>query len=168
MVNFRQDQRVPGFVYIFRSLDPTWYNRIKVGLSLDPYARSKQLNNTSVPLDFVPYYAWAVTDMALAEFIAHNVLDDHRINHRREHFDVVPVHRRSAVLDYDRAPTEDEVLDCLDVLVDLIDEEFQCCHLLGHYSVEVEQLNDYSRQRKRTSKNPNNPDAYAPLFYLPS
>lgn len=163
-MRLRQDQRVPGFVYVFRSLDPTWYNRIKVGLSVDPMERTKQLYTTGVPFPFIPYFAWAVTDMAYAELIAHSVLNDHRVNSSREHFDVIPFNHRYAVLLHWGEPTEDEVLNCLDTLVDLIDDEFQCSHLQGHYNVDVAQLNDYSRQRKRTAKNPNNPDAYGPLF----
>ena len=151
-------------MYVLRNLDPTWYNRIKVGLSVDPIERSKQLHGTGVPFPFVPYYAWAVTDMAYAEHIAHVVLDDHRITNNREHFDVIPVHRRMAVLGTFEEPTEDDVLVCLGTLLELIEVEYECSNLLGHYSVDVAQLNDYSRQRKRTAQNPGNPDAYGPLF----
>lgn len=165
-MRLRTDQRTEGFVYVLRNLDPTWYNRIKVGLSVDPIERSKQLYATGVPYPFVPYYAWAVTDMALAERIAHAVLDDHRIMGNREHFDVIPLHRRVEVLDSFEEPTEDEVLNCLDTLLELIETSYECSHLLGHYSVDVAQLNDYSRQRKRTAQNPSNPDAYGPLFNM--
>lgn len=166
-MGLRQDQRVPGFVYVFRSLDPTWYNRVKVGLSVDPIERTRQLYTTGVPFPFVPYYAWAVTDMAYAELIAHTVLSDHRLISSREHFDVIPLHRREGVLGTFTEPTEDEVLVCLDVLLELIELEYECSNLLGHYSVDVNQLNDYSRQRKRTARDPSNPDAYGPLFYPP-
>ncbi len=166
-MRLRLDQRVPGFVYVFRSLDPTWYNRVKVGLSVDPIERTRQLYTTGVPFPFVPYYAWAVTDMAYAEHIAHVVLADHRVNSSREHFDVIPFHRREGVLGTFDDPTEDDVLVCLDVLLELIEVEYQCSNLLGYYSVDVAQLNDYSRQRKRTAQNPDNPDAYGPLFHQP-
>lgn len=163
-MTLRTDQRVPGFVYVFRSLDPTWYNRIKVGLSVDPFQRGKQLYTTGVPFPFTPYYAWAVTDMAVAEAIAHHVLADHRLSNSREHFDVIPTHRRMAVLQRGSAPTEDEVLSCLDTLLELIEWEYDERQMLGYYNVDVTQLNDYSRQRKRTTIDPNNPDAYGPLF----
>lgn len=163
-MRLREDQRVPGFVYVLRNLDPTWYNRIKVGLSLDPIERGKQLHTTGVPFPFVPYYAWAVTDMAYAEYIAHVVLEDHRLLWNREHFDVIPFHRRMAVLGTFSEPTADEVLVCLDTLLELIEVEYQCSNMLGYYSVDIMQLNDYSRQRKRTAKNTSNPDAYGPLF----
>ena len=163
-MTLRKDQRGPGFVYVFRNLDPTWYNRIKVGLSVDPIQRTKQLYTTGVPFPFYPYYAWAVTDMAYAEQVAHNVLDDHRLFSSKEHFDVIPAHRHMALLGTLSAPTEDQVLTCLDVLLKLIEVEYECGQLRGHYSVDVEQLNDYSRQRKLTIVNPNNPNAYEPLF----
>lgn len=163
-MRLRQDQRKPGFVYVFRNLDPTWYNRIKVGLSQDPIERGKQLYTTGVPFPFEPYFAWAVTDMAYAEHIAHVVLADHRLHDSREHFDVIPVRGSMAVLDTFRDPTEEEVLVCLGVLLELIDVEYDSCKLLDYYSVDVAQLNDYSLQRKRTAKNPGNPDAYGPLF----
>lgn len=152
-------------MYVLRSLDPTWYNRIKVGLSVDPIERGKQLYTTGLPFPFVPYYAWAVTDMAYAEQIAHVVLEDHRVKNNREHFDVIPVHRRMAVLDTFEEPTEDAVLVCLGTLLELIEVEYQCSNLLGYYSVDVAQLNDYSRQRKKTAQDPSNPNAYGPLFY---
>lgn len=167
MLGLRQDQQGPGFVYVFRNLDPTWYNRIKVGLSVDPIERTRQLYTTGVPYPFVPYYAWAVTNMAYAERIAHAVLSDHRLLSSREHFDVVPTHRLAAVLGAFVAPTEEQVSVCLDVLLELIEVEYECSNLLGHYSVDVAQLSDYSRQRKRTARNPDNPDAYGPLFYQP-
>lgn len=151
-------------MYVFRSLDPTWYNRIKVGLSVDPIQRTNGLYTTGVPFRFYPFYAWAVTDMAYAEQVAHNVLHDHRLVESKEHFDVIPIHRRYAVLGTLEDPTEEQVLACLDVLVDLIEVEYVFGKLHGHYSVDVAQLNDYSRQRKRTKVDPNNPNAYEPLF----
>ncbi len=163
-MRLREDQRVQGFVYVMRSLDPTWYNRIKVGLSVDPYERGRQLYTTGVPFPFVIYEAWAVTDMAYAERIAHNVLMDHRVNDSREHFDVIPNHRRFSVLDSFDDPTEDQVLACLGPLLEQIEVEYQCDHDLGYYSVNVAQLPDYSYQRKRTVQNPDNPDAYTSLF----
>lgn len=163
-MKLREDQRVHGFVYVFCSLDPTWYNRIKVGLSVDPIERTKQLYTTGVPFPFVPYYAWAVTDMAYAEKIAHSVLEDHRVNSSREHFDVIPSHMRAALLGTFDDPTEDDVSVSLDTLLELIEVEYECDSRLGYYSVDVAQLRDYSRQRKRTARNPDNPDAYGPLF----
>lgn len=160
----RKDQRVPGFVYVLRSLDPTWFNRIKVGLSVDPIERGRQLYTTGVPFPFFPYHVWAVTDMALAERVAHVVLDDHRLNNSREHFDVIPFHRRLAVLGTLDEPADEIVLGCLNTLLELIEAEFECSSLLGHYSVDVAQLSQYSLQRKRTAEDPANPDAFGPLF----
>jgi hypothetical protein len=131
---------------------------------VDPFQRGKQLYTTGVPFPFVPHFAWAVTDMALAEAIAHNVLADHRVSENREHFDVIPVHRRMVLLQRDSAPTEDEVLSGLDSLFELIEWEFEDKQMLGYYNVDVAYLNDYSLQRKRTAVDPNNPNAYAPLF----
>lgn len=165
-MRLRADQRVQGFVYVLRSYDPAWYNRIKVGLSVDPVERGRQLFSTGVPFPFFVYEAWAVTDMAFAERIAHSVLADHRVNNSREHFDVIPFHRRMAILDRFDEPTEDEVISCLDSLIELIEIEYQWNSYLGYYSVNVAQLPDYSRQRKITARNPDNPDAYGPLFHL--
>lgn len=96
-MSLREDQKVSGFVYIFRNMDPTWINRIKVGLSVDPYARTQQLFTTGVPFQYWVYHAWAVTNMALAEAIAHNVLNDQRLANNREHFDIIPMHRREGL-----------------------------------------------------------------------
>lgn len=162
-MSLREDQKVPGFVYVLRNIDPTWANRIKVGLSIDPYARGQQLFTTGVPFPYWTYHAWAVTDMATAEAIAHNVLVDHRLANNREHFDIIPMHRREALFGVFRDPEDFEIESCLDSLIELVDIEYQCSNLL-HYSVDVQQLRDYSLQRKKTTQNPENPDAYGPLF----
>ena len=162
-MNFREDQKTQGFVYVLRSCDPTWINRIKVGLSVDPYERGKQLFTTGVPFPYWNYHAWAVTNMALAEAIAHNVLIDHPLAYNREHFDIIPMHRREQIFGFFREPEDFEIESCLDSLVELIDIEYQCSNLL-HYSVDVHQLRDYSIQRRKSVQNPNNPDAYGPLF----
>ena len=162
-MTFREDQKTPGFVYILRNTDPTWINRIKVGLSIDPYARGHQLYTTGVPFPYWTYHAWAVTNMAAAEAIAHNVLIDHRLAHNREHFDIIPIHGREALFGYFREPEDFEIESCLDSLIELIDIEYQCGNLF-HYSVDTQKLRDYSIQRKKTAQNPDNPDAYVPLF----
>ncbi|WP_287804059.1 GIY-YIG nuclease family protein [Diaphorobacter sp.] len=162
-MSFREDQKIPGFVYILKNLDPTWANRIKVGLSVDPHERGKQLFTTGVPFPYWTYHAWAVTNMAIAEAIAHNVLIDHRIANNREHFDIIPMHRREEILGAFREPEDFEIDSCLGSLVELIDIEYQCSNLF-HYSVDTHQLRDYSIQRKKTAQNPDNPDAYGPLF----
>ncbi|MBH0074014.1 GIY-YIG nuclease family protein [Pseudoalteromonas sp. SWYJ118] len=110
-------------VYIMR--DPRNHNDIKVGFSINPIERRKQLYRTNTPLPFNLSAVWAVSDQRIAESIAHFRLSDHRINDRREWFEIVPaqiIGTKDFPLycnaDYDFTS------DCLDVLVELIQEDF--------------------------------------------
>lgn len=78
-----------GHGYIYVMLDALNPNVIKIGLSKEPIHRQAGLYNTSTPLPFVIKYIWAVTDMELAEDIAHIFMASHRINGRREFFELV-------------------------------------------------------------------------------
>lgn len=113
-----------GYIYILRNLDPTWYNRIKVGYSYNPFNRCQQLYTTGVPYPFLVYFQWQVPDMRAAEKLAHSILADHRVNDRREHFDVIPFNQRP-ILCGGEEPTYDDVAVCLDVLIDSIDKAFR-------------------------------------------
>lgn len=77
-----------GYIYILR--DNTNNNIIKVGRTLFPFERQRQLYNTSTPLPFYFHHLWLVDDMKLAEKAAHNILYDHRINEDREFFEILP------------------------------------------------------------------------------
>ena len=77
-----------GYLYILR--DPIKHNIIKVGFSKNPFKRIKQLYNTSTPLPYNLSAIWWVSDMRLAEKVAHQRLREHRINARREFFEIAP------------------------------------------------------------------------------
>lgn len=74
---FRKDQMGPGFVYAMRSTNPANCNEFKVGLTIDAEFRRLTLSGTASPLPFAFERVWAVTNMALAENIAHRMLEDH-------------------------------------------------------------------------------------------
>ena len=78
-----------GYVYILR--DPMNNNLIKVGFSINPFNRVRQLYNTSTSLPFSIYQIWWVRDMRLAEKAAHECLRGHRVNDRREFFEIAPL-----------------------------------------------------------------------------
>lgn len=105
-----------GFVYVFR--DRLDNNRIKVGYSTDPVARLRQLYTTATPAPLAPYCIWRVSNMRIAEHIAHVVLDDHRINKRREFFEIAPTPHFTQFeqTDYDTTSV------FLDALLELIEE----------------------------------------------
>lgn len=164
MLKLGSQHRGEGFVYIFRSLDPTWSNRIKVGLSVNPILRSEQLFTTGVAYPYVPYHAWAVSDMKLAEVIAHDTLRHYRLHGRREIFDVIPLQLRPDILGHWDEPEDYEIDICLETMVEMIEVEYQCQPLLSYRSVDLNQLEHYCQQRKITMRNPDNPEAYGPLF----
>ncbi|WP_350227814.1 GIY-YIG nuclease family protein [Neptuniibacter halophilus] len=76
-------------VYVMR--DPRNYNDFKVGFSINPIQRKKQMYRTNTPLPFELYRVWAVANQRTTEQIAHARLYDHRINDRREWFEVIPL-----------------------------------------------------------------------------
>jgi hypothetical protein len=107
-----------GYVYIFR--DRLNNNLIKVGFSIHPIARLKQLHTTGTPLPFFLAHAWWVADMRAAEKIAHVRLQDHRINTRREFFFIAPPN------DFSEFEQNDYDITCvfLDALIELIEIDF--------------------------------------------
>ncbi|HAS6087995.1 TPA: GIY-YIG nuclease family protein [Vibrio parahaemolyticus] len=104
-----------GYLYIFR--DENNNNLIKVGFSKDPIARIEQLYNTSSAERFTMYCLWHVDNMRKAEEVAHFVLKDHRINPKREFFEIAPEPHFSAydTVDYDTSCIY------LDALIEIID-----------------------------------------------
>lgn len=89
MLNGKKLDPQPGFIYIFR--DCLNNNPIKVGFSKDPLARRKQLHTTGTALPVTIYYVWDVSDKYLAEEAAHEILSGHRVNGRREFFEIAPL-----------------------------------------------------------------------------
>jgi hypothetical protein len=83
---YRKDQTGPGFVYAMRPMNPANRNEFKVGLTIDPELRRLGLSGTASPLPYVFERVWAVTNMALAEDIAHKMLEEQTMNTDREHF----------------------------------------------------------------------------------
>ncbi|MGK2231148.1 MAG: hypothetical protein ACI92O_000306 [Colwellia sp.] len=105
--------------------DPRNHNDIKVGFSINPIARRKQLHRTSNPLPFNLSAVWAVSDQRIAEKIAHFRLSDHRTNARREWFEIIP----SQIIGSEGFPLYcnadyDITSNCLDTLIELIQEDF--------------------------------------------
>ena len=84
----------PGYIYIL--VNSTNPNEIKIGLSVDPVARVKQLHSSGTAMPMYFQYVWYVPNMKLAEEAAHEVMRGHRVNPRREFFHLVP---DSAALD---------------------------------------------------------------------
>lgn len=91
----------PGFIYIFR--DHLNNNLIKVGFTKDPLTRRKQLHTTGTALPMTIYHVWNVSDKHLAEQAAHEILKGHRVNGRREFFEIAPLPHFSSFerTDYD-------------------------------------------------------------------
>ncbi|MFC3153176.1 GIY-YIG nuclease family protein [Litoribrevibacter euphylliae] len=122
-----------GYVYILR--DPMNNNVIKVGFSINPFKRVKQLYNTSTPLPLNIYQIWWVRDMRLAEKAAHECLRGHRINDRREFFEIAPSEH------FDEYESRDYDLSCvyLDTLIEIIEEGFSYMNL-EFMSVDIRKL----------------------------
>lgn len=76
-----------GYIYLF--VNENNPNEIKIGLSIDPVRRRQELHSTGTSLPMNIKYLWSVHDMRKAEKIAHFSMRDHRINDRREFFNIV-------------------------------------------------------------------------------
>jgi len=77
-----------GYIYIMRNpaMGP---NIFKIGLTRnDVDERAKQLSKTSVPDKFYKAQEWNVKDCIKAEKIIHERLDNHRVDPRREFFNI--------------------------------------------------------------------------------
>lgn len=75
-----------GYIYVLRN--PTMEENVfKIGLTRrNVDIRKKELSNTSVPDKFYKMNEWEVRDCVLAEKEIHSILDDYRIDPRREFF----------------------------------------------------------------------------------
>ncbi|MDF2274629.1 GIY-YIG nuclease family protein [Aeromonas caviae] len=122
-----------GYIYILR--DRRDNNLIKVGYSKNPFKRVKQLYNTSTALPMGFYQIWWVDDMALAEKAAHTCLEGHRINPRREFFEIAPLP------DFDDFERTDYETTCvyLDTLIEVIENGFYTLEL-NYMSVDIDKL----------------------------
>lgn len=126
-----------GYVYILR--DHLNNNLIKVGLSKDPISRRQQLYNTSTALPMTLYHLWKVNDMRHAEKIAHIRLEEHRVNPRREFFEIAPLPHFS---DFERT---DYDISCiyLDALIELIENDFEYCEISYQRINSIEELKNF-------------------------
>ncbi|HFQ5397133.1 TPA: GIY-YIG nuclease family protein [Vibrio vulnificus] len=78
----------PGYIYIL--VNSTNPNEFKIGLSVDPGRRAKQLHSSGTAQPMYFQYVWSVTNMKLAESVAHEIMGGHRVNPKREFFHLVP------------------------------------------------------------------------------
>jgi len=78
----------PGYIYIL--VNSTNPNEIKIGLSVDPVRRVKQLHTSGTAKPMYFQYVWEVPNMKVAEDAAHEIMKGHRVNRRREFFHLVP------------------------------------------------------------------------------
>ena len=77
-----------GYIYIL--VNSTNPNEIKIGLSIDPFKRIKQLHTSGTAMPMYPQYLWKVSNMKTAEAYAHQTMKGHRVNPKREFFHLVP------------------------------------------------------------------------------
>jgi len=148
-MGFRKDQTGEGFVYAIRSTNPANQNEFKIGLSNDAELRRVALSGTPTPLPFAYERVWAVSNMALAEHLAKNMLSDQSMNPEREFFYIVPTHMLEGVFSSIWHEPEDWELDsCLTSLLDRVETIFDVhSHELQWYEVDCGKLPAYKRQR---------------------
>lgn len=106
------------FIYIFRN--DRLHNEMKLGFSKNPFKRVMQLYTTATATPMNISVIWWVSDMCRAERIAHNRLADHRINSRREFFQIAPSTDFSEL----ERMCYDTTTICLEVLEGLIEGDW--------------------------------------------
>ncbi|WP_110457423.1 GIY-YIG nuclease family protein [Shewanella algidipiscicola] len=72
-ISNNNDPHGPGFVYVMR--EPENLNQIKIGLSIDPIRRARELDTTGRAQELDVYFAIQVEDMKRVETIIHNYFD---------------------------------------------------------------------------------------------
>jgi hypothetical protein len=77
-----------GIIYILSN--PAMPGLIKIGTTKNLDDRLGELYNTSVPYPFECVYACQVDDYQSVEKAIHNICDVHRVNSKREFFDIAP------------------------------------------------------------------------------
>jgi len=112
-----QEQNVKGFVYILmnKSFRDDW---VKIGKSSRPVdVRSKELDNTAVPLPFDIYATMQTSKYAEIEKIIHKQIDrltDLRIRQNREFFNVNPAQALDILLDLATAFDDAVIMQYID------------------------------------------------------
>ena len=100
---------------IYILINPYMPRLAKVGKTQDLEARVKQLSgNTGVPVPFEVHYACRVEDATKVETHVHRAFEDHRVNSKREFFEIAPerlVHILKLVELEDVTPSNDMVED---------------------------------------------------------
>ncbi|MFA0108495.1 GIY-YIG nuclease family protein [Vibrio breoganii] len=76
-----------GFIYILQTANNP--NEVKIGLTKKPIERMIELYNTSIALPPILKRLWSVQDVNRAEKLAHEKLARHRVNDKREFFNLI-------------------------------------------------------------------------------
>jgi hypothetical protein len=104
-----------------------------------------QLYRTGNPLPLNIYQIWWVSNMVVAERIAHGRLADHRVNDKREFFEIAPTH-----LCWEWEYQSYEVTTVyLDVLIELIEGDFNTFDI-NYMDVDVQKAYDHHLTNNKT------------------
>lgn len=78
-----------GYIYIMKN--PGFIKHLhKIGFSINPHRRAKELHTTGVPFEYKVIFQKWVLDLRIAESLSHKYLKDFRVNDSREFFLVSP------------------------------------------------------------------------------
>ena len=144
-MRYRADRIGEGFVYMMRSTDNDLANRVKVGLSTNCEIRRRQLYTSGVAMPFYLHFAWAVSNMAFAEHIAHNELAAHRVVNTREFFDIYTPEISMSIFGQIKPPYEEHYQIGLQLLEQAINVGFQVNRAsLEYYAVDIDFVEKYS------------------------
>jgi len=95
---------------------------IKIGITDNLARRIKELDNTSTPLPFECYYAVEVENASAIEKKIHQGLDDKRVRHNREFFNIDPEQAKS-LLQIAEAMGGKDVTPIDDIVETLLDKQ---------------------------------------------
>ncbi|MCZ4337665.1 GIY-YIG nuclease family protein [Shewanella colwelliana] len=114
----------PGFIYFIRN--PSIPNEYKIGYSIDPIARAKQLSSTGLSADLFVHRVLQVQNMIVAERTIHSFYDASRITPDKEWFYIVsPNQAYQLNINCIEMVEWDQLTEWLNIHIDQVIEGFQ-------------------------------------------
>jgi hypothetical protein len=128
----------PGFIYFIRN--PSIPNEYKIGYSIDPIDRAKQLSSTGVSNELSVHRVVQVQNMLVIEKTIHEYYNANRIHPSKEWFYIVSPHQALQLnIDFIESVEWEQLTEWLDIHIDAILEGFRDIDI-DHKEISVRYL----------------------------
>ncbi|MGI2103469.1 GIY-YIG nuclease family protein [Shewanella oncorhynchi] len=137
----------PGFIYFIRN--PSIPNEYKIGYSIDPIGRAKQLSSTGVSTELFVHRALQVQNMLVIEQTIHAYYNANRIHPGKEWFYIVsPLQALKLKIGHVESVEWGQLTEWLDIHIDAILEGFRYADI-DHTEVSVAYLTEMYNESKK-------------------